>query len=69
MVLKFLRKFSSVNLGHIGVSVAWVASRSRLFLKLVDEFWSLLLEELAVAVVVFERDAILLHQIVVGELG
>ena len=69
MVLKFLRKFSSVNLGHVGVSVAWVASRSRLFLKLVDEFWSLLLEELTVAVVIFERDAILLHQIVVGELG
>ena len=69
MVLKFLSKFSSVNLRHIGVSVAWVAAGTRLFLDLVKKFWTLLLEELAIAVIVFERDAILLHQIVVGELG
>jgi hypothetical protein len=40
-----------------------------LFLDLVEELWSLLLEKLAVAVVIFEGDTILVHDVVVGELG
>jgi hypothetical protein len=40
-----------------------------LLLDLVEEFWSLLLEKLAVAVVIFESNAILIHDVVVGKLG
>ncbi len=40
-----------------------------MFLHLVKEFWSLLLEKLAVAVVIFEGDTILVHDVVVGKLG
>ena len=69
MVLKFLRKFSSVNLGHVGVSIAWVAAITGLFLHAIEEFWSLLLKELAVAIVVFVGNAILLHDVVICELG
>jgi len=58
-----------IRLGHIGVSVAWVAGGARLFLNLVEEFWTLLLEKLTVAVVIFEGNAILVHDVVVGELG
>jgi hypothetical protein len=69
MVLKFLWRFSSVNFGHVGVPVALVAAITRRFLHPVEKFWSLLLEELAVRVIIFEGDAILLHDVVVGELG
>jgi hypothetical protein len=40
-----------------------------LLLDLVEEFWSLLLEKLAVAVVIFEGNTILIHDVVVGKLG
>ena len=40
-----------------------------MFLNLVEEFWTLLLEKLTVAVVIFEGDTILIHDVVVGELG
>jgi hypothetical protein len=40
-----------------------------LLLDLVEELWSLLLEKLAVAVVIFEGNAILIHDVVVGKLG
>jgi hypothetical protein len=58
-----------IGLGHVGVSVAWITGGTRLLLDLVEELWSLLLEKLAVAVVIFEGNTILIHDVVVGKLG
>ena len=71
MVLKFLREFTShlISLGHVSVSVARIASRAGLFLELVKKFWTLLLEKLSVAVVIFEGDTILIHDVVISKLG
>jgi hypothetical protein len=38
-------------------------------LDLIEEFWPLLLKKLTVAIVVFEGDTILVHDVVVRELG
>ena len=71
MVLKFLREFTShlISLGHVSVSVTWIASRARLLLELGEELWTLLLERLAERIVVFKANTILLHEVVVSKLG
>jgi hypothetical protein len=69
MVLKFFSRFSSVDLRHVSVTVARVTRGSRLFLHLAENFWTRLLEELAVRVVILVRDTILFHNVIICKLG
>jgi len=61
-----------VNTGHFEKRFITGVARTLTLLRLLDlsdELGSLLLEKLAVGVVVLKRDTILLHDIVVKELG
>jgi hypothetical protein len=61
-----------VNTGHFEKRFITCIARTLTLLRLLylsDELGSLLLEKLAVGVVVLKRDTILLHDIVVKELG
>jgi hypothetical protein len=69
MVLKFFSRFSSVNVRHISDFVTWIALSSTLFRELGKQFWARLLEKLTVRVVVFKRNTVLLHNVIVGKLG
>lgn len=61
-----------VNTGHFEKRFITGIARTLTLLRLLDlsdELGSLLLEKLAVGVVILERNSILLHDIVVKELG